>query len=315
MFPLFGETRKRDVVTDNYLFPIVHVRHGDGLTGWQVWPFAGHEHKDVTTQTNGFGDISLVAGHDHLFYFWPFYFKQDNGVGADDPEKIRASIPLFITSRSPQRDSTTVLWPFFTSIDDRAKKYQEWQVPWPFVIFTRGEGKHTSRVFPLFSESHNAIKESDAYLWPLYTFKRTQAEPLDQQRARWLFYFYDRLSEKNTETGAEKIRLDAWPFFTWHHDFNGDERLQILAPLEPGVPDNPGIEKNWSPLWSLWRAEKNPKASAASQSLLWNLYRRDTAPARKKVSLLFGLFQYQSTEQTEQTRLFYFTVFQTPSKK
>src|ERR1017187_1831113 len=67
-FPLFGETRKRDVVTDNYLFPIVHVRHGDGLNGWQVWPLAGREHKDVTTQTNGFGDVSRIAGHDHWFY-------------------------------------------------------------------------------------------------------------------------------------------------------------------------------------------------------------------------------------------------------
>src|ERR1039457_5299245 len=62
-FPLFGETRKRDVVTDNYLFPIVHVRRGDGLNGWQVWPFAGREHKDVTTQTNGFGDVARVGGH------------------------------------------------------------------------------------------------------------------------------------------------------------------------------------------------------------------------------------------------------------
>ena len=81
------------------------------------------------------------------------------------------------------------------------------------------------------------------------------------------------------------------------------------------MPDNRGIERNWSPLWSLWRAEKNPKAAAASQSFLWNLYRRDTAPAQKKVSLLFGLFQYQSTSETELTRLFYFTVFQTPPEK
>jgi hypothetical protein len=315
MFPVFGETRKRDVVTDNYFYPLVHVRHGDGLAGWQVWPFAGREHKDVTMQTNGFGDVILVGGHDQSFYLWPFYLSQNNGIGTDNPEKFRASIPFFAISRSPQRDSTSVIWPLFAVIDDRAKKYHEWQGPWPFVIFTRGEGKHTSRIFPLFSESRNGIKESDAYLWPLYIFKRAQAEPLDQQRQRVLFYFYNRLSEKNTETGQEKIRLDMWPFFTWHREFNGSERLQILAPLEPAVPDNPGIEKNWSPLWSLWRTEDNRKTGAGSQSFLWNLYRRETAPGRKKVSLLFGLFQYQSTEETEQTKLFYFTVFQTPPPK
>jgi hypothetical protein len=315
LFPVFGETRKRDIVTDNYFYPLVHVRHGDGLDGWQVWPFVGREHKDVTTQTNGFGDTTLIAGHDRAFYLWPFYLKQNNGIGTDNPEKFRASIPFFAISRSPQRDSTAVLWPIFASIDDRAKKYHEWQGPWPLVIFAHGEGKTTSRVFPLFSRSRNSIKESDSYLGLLYTFHRTQAEPLDQQRTRVLVYLYSRLTDKNTETGAERTRLDMWPFFTWHHDFNGNERLQILAPLEPAVPDNRGIERNWSPLWSLWRAEENPKSGASSRSLLWNLYRRETAPGHKKVSLLFGLFQYQSNKETERTRLFYFTVSQTPPPK
>jgi hypothetical protein len=99
-----------------------------------------------------------------------------------------------------------------------------------------------------------------------------------------------------------------WPFFTWHHDFNGNERLQVFAPIEPAVPDNRGIERNWSPLWSVWRAETNAKTGAASQSLLWNLYRRDTAPAQKKCSLLFGLFQYQCDDGRSRTRWFYFPV-------
>ena len=190
--------------------------------------------------------------------------RQNNGLGTDQAENFRASIPLFAISRSPQRDSTSVLWPLFAWIDDRDKKYHEWQGPWPFVIFTRGEGKHTSRVWPLFSQSHNATKENDSYLWPLYIYTRTHSEPLDQRRSRVLFYLYSRLAVKNTETGKERIRLDMWPFFTWHHEFNGNERLQILAPLEPVVPDNPGVERNWSPLWSLWRAEKNPATGAAA---------------------------------------------------
>jgi hypothetical protein len=311
MFPIYGETRKRDVVTENYLYPFGHIRHGDGLSGWQVWPVVGREHKDVTTSTNGFGDVSVVAGHDKSFFLWPLWLKQDTGIGTENPEKFRASIPFYASTRSPQRDSTSVLWPFFTWIDDRGKKYHEWQGPWPFVIFTRGEGKTTSRVFPLFSESRNAVKESDSYLWPVYVYHRAHADPLDQKKTRVLFYLYSKTTEKNTQTGAEKRRLDMWPLFTWHRDFNGNERLQVLAPLEPVLPNNRGIERNWSPLWSLWRAEDNAKTGAASRSLLWNLYRRDTAPAHKKVSLLFGLFQYQSDGEARQTRLFYFTVSKT----
>jgi hypothetical protein len=137
LFPLFGESRKRDVVTDNYLYPFVHLRRGDSLRGWQVWPVAGHEHKDVTTRTNGFGEIEIVGGHNKSFCLWPLYLGQETGIGTDNPEKFRASIPFFASSRSAQRDSTTVLWPFFTWIDDRAKNYHEWEGPWPFITITR----------------------------------------------------------------------------------------------------------------------------------------------------------------------------------
>ena len=100
-----------------------------------------------------------------------------------------------------------MLWPFFTWIDERGKKYHEWEGPWPFVIFTRGEGKTTSRVWPLFSRSHNATLESDSHLWPVYTFRRTHSDPLDLQRTRVAFYLYENTVEKNTATGVEKQRV------------------------------------------------------------------------------------------------------------
>jgi hypothetical protein len=308
MFPIYSQTQKRDVVNDNYLYPFFNVRHGDGMRGWQFWPFVGNEHKDVTTATNGFGDVEIIGGHDQFFALWPFYFHQDNGIGTDNPEKFRASIPFYIELRSPKRDSTSVLWPLFTWIDDREKNYREWQGPWPFVIFTRGEGKTTSRIWPLFSQSHNSEMESDSYLWPLYQFHHLHSDPLDHQNARVAFYLYVNVKEKNTETGAEKRRVDMWPFFTWHRDFNGNSRLQILALIEPVLPDNRGIERNWSTLWSLWRAENDPQTGASSRSLLWNLYRSDKTPHSKKISLLFGLFQYQSSGETNKLRLFYIPV-------
>jgi hypothetical protein len=311
MFPIYGETRKRDVVNDNFLYPFFNVRHGDGMRGWQLWPIVGKEHKDVTTITNGFGDVATVGGRDQFFALWPFYFHQDNGIGTDNPEKFRALIPFYAGSRSPMRDSTSVLWPFFTWIDDREKKYREWQGPWPFVIFARGEGKTTSRVWPLFSRSHNDEMESDSYFWPIYQFHRIHADPLDQRRTRVAYYLYENTVEKNTETGAEKRRVDMWPFFTWHRDFNGNSRLQILALIEPVLPENSGIERNWSPLWSLWRVENNPKTGASSRSLLWNLYRNDNTTDSKKISLLFGLFQYQSTGEMNRLRLFYIPVMKT----
>ncbi len=238
LFPIYGESRKRDVVTDNYLYPLFHLRRGEGLQGWQFWPLIGNEHKDVTTKTNGFGETEIIGGHDKFFALWPVYFHQNNGIGTDDPEKFRATLPLYGVVRSPQRDSTSVLWPFFNWIDDREKKYREWEGPWPFVVVARGEGKTTTRVFPLFSRSHNDTFEDNFYLWPLYKYNRLHAESLDRERARILFYLFSNVTEKNTETGAERKRVDFWPLFTWHQEFNGSSRLQILALVESALPNN-----------------------------------------------------------------------------
>ncbi len=139
-------------------------------------------------------------------------------------------------------------------------------------------------------------------------YDRYHADPLEQERTRILFYLFSDLTEKNTATGAERQRVDLWPLFTWHREFNGNRRLQILALVESALPNNRGVERNWSPLWSLWRSENNPRAGPTSQSLLWNLYRRDTTPASKKCSLLFGLFQYQSDAEMKKMRLFYVPV-------
>ena len=305
LFPIYSQTRKHDVVTDNYLYPFFHLRHGDGLHGWQFWPVVGSEHKDVTTRTNDFGDTEVIGGHDKSFFLWPVYLRQDTGIGTDNPEKFRASVPLYAVSRSPQRDSTSVLWPFFNWIDDREKKYHEWEGPWPFVVVARGAGKTTTRVLPLFGRSHNDTFESDFYLWPLYKYNHLHTDALEQARTRILFYLFVDLTEKNTETGKERQRVDLLPLFTWHRDFDGNRRLQILAPIEPVLPGSGGIERNWSPLWSLWRAEDNPGTGATSQSLLWNLYRYDRTPGTKKCSLLFGLFQYQSHAESKELRLFY----------
>jgi hypothetical protein len=308
LFPAYSQTRKRDVVTDNYFYPIVDVEHGDGLTGWQVWPFAGHEHKVVTTHTNGFGDVTIVGGRDHWFYLWPFYLSQNNGIGTDNPQTLRASIPFYVKIRSPQYDSTSVFWPLFASIDNRARKYHEWQGPWPFVIFTHGEGKQTSRIWPIFSQSRDATKEDDSYAWPIYIYTRFHSGSADQTRTRIAFYLYSRLALKNLETGKERIRLDMWPFFEWHRDYNGNERLQVIAPLEPAIPDNPGIERNWSPLWSVWRSESDGKTGANSQSFLWNLYRRSNGPDGKSISAMFGLYQYENKPGEKSLRLFYVPV-------
>ena len=306
LFPLYGQSRKRDVVTDNYLYPIFHLRHGDGLNGWQVWPLLGSEHKEVTTRTNHWGDEEIVGGHDKQFVLWPIFLNQRLGLGTTNISHEQALLPFYSYLRSPQRDSTSYLWPLgVTHTVDRQKRYTEWGAPLPLVVFSRGEGKTVNRVWPLFSKAHNATQTSEWYLWPVYKYNRLHSNPLDRERMRILFFLYSDVSVKNTETGKRLRHIDFWPLFTSRHDLEGRNRLQILAPLEPFLPNNTSVERNLSPLWSVWRSERNTKTGARSQSLLWNLYRRDVSPEAKKCSLLFGLFQYHSGPDGRRWRVFH----------
>src|SRR5579883_534502 len=308
MFPIFGETKKREVVTDNYLYPLFHLRRGPGLEGWQFWPIVGHEHKEITITTNGYNEKVQVPGYDSLFILWPFFMNDHMGLGSTNPVWQQASIPLYAIVRSPLRDSTTVIWPFFNRIVDREKKYKEWDAPWPLIEWARGEGKTTTRFWPLFSKSHNETLQSDFYMWPIYKYSRAKLAPLDRSRVRIAFFLYSDTVDKNTETHAAARRTYLLPFFFKRVEFNGNTRLQVIAPLEPFVQGSHKIERDYSPLWSLWRQETNPRAGLKSQSLIWNLYRRDVTPASRKVSVFFGLFQHESGTNGSRTKLIYVPV-------
>lgn len=302
----YMSARRGDITTYNYLFPFFHLRYGEGLEGWQFWPLVGHEHKEVTNRTNVWNEIETTPGHDKKFVLWPIYFNQHRGIGSDNPEDELVVLPFYSRLRSPQRDSTAYLAPLGLRItEDRLRKYHEVDAPWPIIVFARGEGKTTSRVLPFFSQAHNATSENNSYLWPVYKYNRLQSAPLDRDRTRILYFLFSHINQKNTETGASSSRTDLWPLFTHRRELNGNTRLQIFAGIEAFLPTNKSIERDWSPVWSVWRSENNPKAGASSQSLLWNLYRHETTSTTKKSSLLFGLFQYSSEAETKRWRLFY----------
>jgi hypothetical protein len=312
MLPFYLQTKKRDVVTDNYLVPLFHVRKGTELKGWQFWPLVGREEKGITYKTNSLDELETIPGHKKLFVLWPFFFRNELGLGTENPKKVDMLLPFYALERSPLRDSSSYVGPLLTFTDDREKKYREFDFIGPFVVFARGEGKTADRIWPLFSDVHNQNLISRFYLWPLYKYNAINSPPLKRERTRIAFFLYSDLTEKNLDTGAALRRTDLWPLFTARRDYSGNERLQILSVLEPFFPNNQSMERLYSPLWSIWRSEKNAKTGAASVSFLWNLYRSDTSPAAKKCSLLFGLFQYQSGPEGRYVRLFYIPVSKKP---
>jgi len=304
MFPIYSETRKKDVVTGNYLYPIYHQRHGNNLTGWQVWPFVGSEYKGVTYKTNQLDEAEVIGGHHHYFAGWPIYFHNWDGLGTTNAQESLTVVPFYHQVRSPLRDSTSYGWPLgYSIIDDREKKYQETQYLGPFVVFANGEGKTTSRVFPFYSLAKGGSKESEWYLWPVYKVNRLHADLLERERLRILFFLYSDTVEKNTNSGESLRHVDCFPLFSARREMDGKERLQVLSLIEPFVPNSSTVPREYAPVYSLWVSERDPKTDAVSQKCLWNLYRRDTTPHEKRVSILFGLLQYHSKPEGDKWRI------------
>ena len=306
-FPAYVETRKRDVVTKNYLLPFYHRRTGLELDGWQIWPFFGTETKSSFSRTNQLEELEISPGHEKRFLLWPFYSEARTGLGTDNPETSLAILPFGAWQRSAKRDSVSYLWPFFNHVTDREKKYEEWAMPWPFIVRSKGAGKNGFRFWPIYGHATNQSLSSETVLWPLWRKTKASTPAYQRERTRGLLMAFSDLKERNLDLAKNRRRIDLWPLWTWKKDWDDEERLQVLAFLEPFLPGNKSIERNWSPIWSIYRLEKEPKTGKQSLSVFWNLYRseQDDEEGSKK-SALFGLFQVNTSKEGQRRIRFFF---------
>jgi hypothetical protein len=121
----------------------------------------------------------------------------------------------------------------------------------------------------------------------------------------------------NLQTHEQERRVDFWPFYRYQKDVDGKKYLQVMAIVEPWLPNNTHVPRLFAPVYSFWRQEENPKTGMKTKSLLWNFYRQEVQakPAlddasknivvAKKVSFFFGMYQRETTLQGSKLRLFY----------
>jgi hypothetical protein len=300
--PLWVSSLKRGVKTDNFLFPFFHWRHGAGVSGWQLWPIIGSESKSITYRLNLLEEEELVPGHERQFFLMPFAMHERSGIGSDNPVTNWFFFPLYLQTRSPATDYTSVF--FFGHRTNRTEQFSEWSTPWPFIGWANGPGKTARRLWPLWGHAKSPSLESDFFLWPLYTHRGFSGPSVRRDRTRLLYFAYSDQHLLSTENGDDFRRRELWPLFIWRKELSGKSRLQVLAPLEPLLPNNASVERLYSPVWSLYRAESDPKAGRSSRSVLWNLWRRDVERDVRRTSFAFGLVKTQKSASGRQWRFF-----------
>jgi hypothetical protein len=291
MFPLYLKSRKGELVTKNYVMPFVHTRHGPGWDGWQVWPLFGWERKETGWTTNHLGDRVVSPGGGKVFALWPLFFDEKLRLGTPQATTNFAVLPFYSRQRGTNLHQTSILWPFFSRTEDRSKGFVEWGAPWPFVGWADSTNKMSRRFFPFYGVAKAPGVESRLVMWPFYTHRKAEDGSMRRDRWRVAFFLYDDVRLQSKTDGRFRRERALWPFFVWKRDLEGRERLQVLELLETLFRNRDSVQRNYAPLWALYRSEHNPNTGQSSQSVLWNLHRRDVSPSGVRTSSLFGLIQ------------------------
>ncbi len=315
LFPLYARFRRNDVETKYFPWPLVSRTRGENHSGFRIVPFYGEE---------------VRAGvFEKRFVLWPLYLHQRTGLDGDDPEETLALLPFYVSQRSRARDSTSILWPFFTHTQDRKRQYEQWDVPWPLVKIASGEGRTIRRFLPFFSVERRLLRNEFLLrelrstdlmvLFPLYMQSQEEIPGSLKVRDRVLWWLYSDTRETGRDGSTR--RVDAWPFFRYQRDREGAVVFQTLALLEAFMPGNELIERNYSPLWALYTYRRNPEGDEV-RSVLWNLVRHEVTQGEvaweilgpllayrergetARLSVLAGLFEYQVRHGIRSVRLF-----------
>ena len=306
MFPLYSETRKKDVVTDNYLWPVFSLRHGDGLARLEVVA-AGRERAQRCHHSNQrfqrrdnhwrarqlFHALAVVLQHQERDR------HHERAVAAGvHPRLQRAALAAarldhrylaLLQPRGRPGEEIPRVGRALAAGRVRPRRRQDTRRAFGRSTATRttrrwraisGSGRYTNTTACIrrrWTAGARAFASSFTPTWRRRTPRpRRCGGGLSSGR-----------SSPTAATSTETADCKSWPCS--NPSFQETRTLSAII-RRSGRSGGP---------------RQNPRAGASSQSLLWNLYRHDTTPDTKKCSLLFGLFQYQSSPEGKQMRLFY----------
>ena len=286
LFPLYGRTVKNGTTSTNWLYPIFNTVSGEKESGFQFWPLYGQSSKEGV--------------YARRFVLWPFYIRESLGLNSDNPTENTTLLPLYASSRSPQRSSTHIPWPFCGVVRDGTGNIIERDILWPFWVTAQGKDYSIERFIPFYAESKIKDSTSNWIMWPLYRHESIDSAAFRQDKTSLLYFLFSRSDESWPESGKDRARSALWPLYAWKRDEAGIRSLSMPA-LAEAVIWNDGVERNWAPLWRLLIAQWDDKGNHAV-SLLWNLYWQERR-GQELAWELSPLVSYRSTGRVTEFRL------------
>lgn len=279
LFPLYAESRVNDVETTTALWPIYSRSTGEKVDRFRIWPFYGYS--------------LLKDEFRKRFILWPFYNDVEY-LNDRNPGEGFILFPFYGHVETEQAENYWVLPPFFRYCDSEPQRTI--YAPWPFIQIADGK-IHKRYVWPFYGRKRMGTLSKEFYAWPIVWNNRITHREHDLHRRRVVPFFVQEQEVANTNTvwQAEGDVLSTywklWPLMSWQHE-GAVSRFRALE-LWP-LRNTSGIERNWSPWWTLYRRER--MGDVVDHHLLWGLYRQSKGSNLFEWSLLKGVAGYKKTQ-------------------
>jgi hypothetical protein len=319
LFPLYLHSEKAGRHVTTAPWPFLTFISGDGHEGFEFWPLYGHR--------------ARAHDYERSFYLWPLGYKSARNLDQPVPTVSQGFLPFYTRDTAPGLISENYLWPFFGYTHRTAPTaYQEQRYFWPFLVQGRGDQRLINRWAPFYT--HSTIKGNDKtwILWPLYRQADWADARVAQERRQFLYFLYWSETQRSitNPAAAPAHKTHLWPLFSAWDNGAGRRQVQVLSPFEVFFPSNDVVRQLYTPLFALYRYDRD--AANSRHSLLWNAvtWRRgatdrafhlgpllsvDTAPDRQRVAFGLGLFGWQRAPGESRSRFFLFDFQRKPANQ
>ncbi|WP_221032220.1 hypothetical protein [Actomonas aquatica] len=295
-FPLYGRFEKNGAVTTTTPWPFIKTITGEGHRGFEVWPLGGHRESTMHESAESFA-------------LWPLYYRKRTGP-ADNPTSLQTGfLPLYALDRSPGYRSETYLWPFFGYVD-RTEPYQYHarHYFWPLWVQGRGDDRYVNRWAPFYSHSIRRGYDKTWVMWPLWRQATWHDANLQHERRQFLYFLYHSTVQTSLHNpdAAPARKTHLWPFFSSWDNGAGRKQVQAFSPVEVFFPHNERVRRLWTPLFNVYRYNRDDSEDVVEHSVLWNLIKWSRRPGERahRVSLLGPLLRLRTAPGEKSFTLF-----------
>lgn len=295
LFPIFGKSQINDVKTTSVLWPVYSRTRGEGIRRDRVFPIIG---KSV-----------LEDKYEKKFVLWPFWTSADYFYPGDSGSSW-ILFPICGRSKMDKESTWWVIPPLFRFTE--GEREDRIFCPWPFIQKQNNARIDKFYVWPLWGRKQAAGGALDRtfVLWPFLWAETVQRDQVTLRRKLALPFFYSHSKTLHEPDVPEEERdvlsngWKLWPLMSWRR---AGERSRFRM-LELWPLDTAPIERNWAPLWTLYR--RTDDGGRIKNDFLWFLWHSEKEPSAEEAewSLLKGLLGYKKSGETKRFEFLWFNI-------